>query len=389
MPSPHELIKKVQEKILHFEASQLSLSETETRRALIDPIFAAIGWDTGNPLAVRMEWRKDPSDRPVDYAFMINGVPKLLVEAERLREDITDKKWRDQLLLYSTQAGVRWCALTNGNVIRIYNSLAEEAAADKLLFEIEVRTIDTLAGIPVGAFANRLSLLSEESLRERKIDEVWDNIYTKRKVFDYLENRKENLIDDIVKNAKLAKKSVGEVLGQIIELRESFLEKEEDVPPDESKPWLTNGEEWHLVDRLKSKSMEQLSDAAKRLLRLNGIIGSALPNLTGPYWSQKYYISFKMENVNWLYVGTLPKTLDVNVKCDASQFSLEDLSERLAVKIFDPKAEFSEKFNLPSSVRKGRNETTINLKIKPDFDLGNEEFRRFLEEAYNSFAGRG
>ena len=235
MPSPHELIKKVQEKILHFEASQLSLSETETRRALIDPIFAAIGWDTGNPLAVRMEWRKDPSDRPVDYAFMINGVPKLLVEAERLREDITDKKWRDQLLLYSTQAGVRWCALTNGNVIRIYNSLAEEAAADKLLFEIEVRTIDTLAGISIGAFASKLSLLSEESLRKGKIDEVWDNIYTKRKVFDYLENRKENLIDDIVKNARLTKKSVGEVLDRIIDLRDSFLEEGPDGSTDEGE----------------------------------------------------------------------------------------------------------------------------------------------------------
>ena len=149
MPTSQELIKKVQEKVLQFEASQLSLSETETRRALIDPIFAPIGWDMGNPVSVRMEWRKNPGDNPVDYAFMINGVPKLLVEAERLKADITDKKWYDQLLLYSTQLGVKWCALTNGNIIRIYNSLAEEAAADKLLFEIEVKTIDTPVVLPV------------------------------------------------------------------------------------------------------------------------------------------------------------------------------------------------------------------------------------------------
>lgn len=229
MPTSHERIKKVQEKILQFEESQLSLSETETRRALIDPIFAAIGWDMQNPTVVRMEWRKASGDRPVDYAFMINGVPKLLIEAERLKEDISGSKWRDQLLLYSTQVGVRWCALTNGNIIRIYNSLAEEAAADKLLFEMEIKTIDAPLGLSIGAFMEKLSLLSEESLMDGKIDEVWDDIYAIRKVFDCLRAEKENLIDHITGSTKLTKKSVGGVLDQIIELREGFLERREGI----------------------------------------------------------------------------------------------------------------------------------------------------------------
>lgn len=215
MQTSQESIKRVQGKILQFEESQILLSETETRRALIDPIFASIGWDTGNPNIVRMEWRKDPGDKPVDYAFMINGVPKLLIEAERLKENITDKKWSDQLLWYSSKLGVKWCALANGNIIRIYNSLAEEAAIDKLLFEIEVKTIDTTAGLPIDTFMEKLSLLSEESLKEGKIDAVWDSTYTTRKVFDYLKARKEALIEDIIKNVKLTKKSVGEVLDRI------------------------------------------------------------------------------------------------------------------------------------------------------------------------------
>ena len=131
MSSSQELIKNVQEKVLQYEASQLSLSEMETRK-LIDRIFAAIGWNMEAPF-VRMEWRGSSGDRPADYAFMIDNTPKLLVEAERLKESISDKKWEDQLLWYSSKLGVKWCALTNGNIIRIYNSLAEEAAADKLL----------------------------------------------------------------------------------------------------------------------------------------------------------------------------------------------------------------------------------------------------------------
>lgn len=232
MPDPQELIRNVQEKVLHFEASQLSLSEAETKRALVDDIFAAIGWDMADPFLVRREWRKHPDDNPMDYAFMVNGVPRLLVEAKKLKENMDDKKWRDQMLFYSSQSGVKWCALTNGDIIRAYNSLAAEAAADKLLFEIEIKSIDTLAGLSIDDFMEKLSLLSEKSLSAGKIDEVWDSIYTIRKVFDYLESRREELIVDIVKSAKLTRKSVSEVLDQIMKLRESFLEEKQEEPTD-------------------------------------------------------------------------------------------------------------------------------------------------------------
>ncbi len=395
MSTSQELIKKVQEKVLQFEASELSLSETETRGALINPIFTAIGWDMENPLVVRMEWRKSSGDRPVDYAFMINGVPKLLVEAERLKDNISDKKWEDQLLWYSSKLGVKWCALTNGNIIRVYNSLAEEAAADKLLFEVEIKTIDTPVGLSISAFMEKLILLSEGNLTAGKIDEEWNRVYTIRKVFGYLKDKKDELIDDIVKTAKLTKKVVSEVLDRVIELRESFLVEDPDngdnggikPPPPSDKPWLADGEKWHLISRIKSKSMERLSDTAKRLLKINEIVNHTLPNVTGPHWGQKHYISFKSGNTIWLSIGTLPKTLSVRVKCEASQFSLEELSGRLGVEIFNSEAKFSEKFNLPSSIRKTKNEKQILLRIKPDFSTENEEFKKFLEEAHGSFIG--
>lgn len=232
MPTSREMIKKIQQKILQFEASQLSLSETETRRALIDPLFAAIGWDMGNPEVVRMEWRKKPDDKPVDYAFMVNGIPKLLVEAERLRDNLNDKKWENQLLWYSSKLGVKWCALTNGNIIRIYNSLAEEEAADKLLIEMEVKTIDTPVGLPIDVLSQKVSLLSENSLKVGGIDEAWSSIYAVRKVFDYLKTRKDNLADDISNNAKINKDSVYQVFNQIIKLEGTFLSRQETAEND-------------------------------------------------------------------------------------------------------------------------------------------------------------
>ena len=73
------------------------------------------------------------------------------------------------------------------------------------------------------------------------------------------------------------------------------------------------------------------------------------------------------------------------VKCDVSQFSLEELSERLKVMVFDREATLAEKLSFPSSIQEEENKSGILLKIKPDFNLENEEFGRFLKEAYNSF----
>jgi hypothetical protein len=77
--------------------------------------------------------------------------------------------------------------------------------------------------------------------------------------------------------------------------------------------------------------------------------------------------------------------LSVDAKCDASRFSLEELSKKLGATVFNPGASLSEKLNLPSSIQKSKNENSINLKIKSDFDLENKEFVRFLKEAYKYF----
>lgn len=152
------------------------LSEADTKRLLIEELLSAVGWDMTSFAHVQREWRRRPTDEPVDFALKIDRQIKLLVEAKRLRASLSAKDVK-QLLAYASAAGVKWCLLTNGNEVRIYNSLAEEVVERKLLFELTIDQIDTPKGLPLDHFAEKLQLLSPESISAGRIDDVWESSY--------------------------------------------------------------------------------------------------------------------------------------------------------------------------------------------------------------------
>jgi len=59
----------------HAEA--LRKSERLTRYALIDPLLRGLGWDTGNPDEVRLEYSAGRGR--VDYALMSSGEPVIMM----------------------------------------------------------------------------------------------------------------------------------------------------------------------------------------------------------------------------------------------------------------------------------------------------------------------
>ena len=60
------------------------LNEANTKSGLIEPTLQALGWDIHDPDEVNREYRRQSSDKPVDYALLLLGKPRLLVEAKRV-----------------------------------------------------------------------------------------------------------------------------------------------------------------------------------------------------------------------------------------------------------------------------------------------------------------
>jgi len=165
----------------------------------------------------------------------------------------------------------------------------------------------------------------------------------------------------------------------VVPLQVSKFSETGKMKPDGS-PWLSDGKTWHLEKRCGTATKEVF-------LQLDQIIQDNL-EVDGPRWSQKHYVSYRVNNLNWLSVITMPKTLRLDFLVSVNTFKNDDIAARLHVKKFDKEETMSEKLNLPSSVFvKNRNEKTdrIYLRIKDDFNIESEEFLSFLDDVYKAF----
>jgi Restriction Enzyme Adenine Methylase Associated len=153
------------------------IGEQNTKGTLINPVLRVLGWDVEDLEQVRHEYKRVPSDKPVDYALMLARTARLFVEAKALDENLDDRRWRDQIIGYAMVAGVEWVALTNGDEYRLYNAHAPVPIEEKLFRR--VRITDDL-----DSAAEALRLLTKERIEENALSVLWQAYSVDRKVKD-------------------------------------------------------------------------------------------------------------------------------------------------------------------------------------------------------------
>jgi len=166
-----ETIRTVAERIVSYRGQ--GIGEQNTKVGLIAPILRSLGWDVEDLREVHLEYKRRPTDKPVDYALMLNGAPRLFVEAKTLDENLDDQRWANQIMGYAVVAGVRWVVLTNGDEYRIYNSHATVPVEDKLFRKVGLTQDAVRAG-------ETLRLLSRESTAE--LEALWQEDFVDRRV---------------------------------------------------------------------------------------------------------------------------------------------------------------------------------------------------------------
>lgn len=147
----------------------------------------------------------------------------------------------------------------------------------------------------------------------------------------------------------------------------------------EGQPWTSDGKSWHLEKRCSPKTKEML-------LFLDQLVQDEF-EVEGPRWNQKYYIAYRVNNLNWLCVHTKPRFLLMDILVKAAVFSAEHIAKDLGVEIFDTDETLAEKLGMPSTVFvKNRNQKSdrIRLRLKEDFDLRSPSFVGFLKKAFEA-----
>lgn len=68
-------------------------NEEQTKNAFIMPFFQTLGYDVFNPLEFVPEFTADvgiKKGEKVDYAMVIDGAPKILIECKSINENLTN-----------------------------------------------------------------------------------------------------------------------------------------------------------------------------------------------------------------------------------------------------------------------------------------------------------
>ena len=134
---------------IHEHRASLQQDETRTRYALIDPLLAGLGWDTGDPAQVVSEYRSESGK--ADYALLGHGGrPAIIVEAKRLGTPLREAV--SQVINYCTQDGFDYFAVTDGQHWELYETHRRGNLAEKMVTSLD------LAGSPADMCLRSLAL---------------------------------------------------------------------------------------------------------------------------------------------------------------------------------------------------------------------------------------
>jgi hypothetical protein len=124
-----EYIKRVQELAEHVRGN-----EQATKQSLIGPLFTLLGYDLTDPRQCIPEYKvdfgKERSVKPIDWAFMKDGRPVFFVEAKEVGKKLPH--YDEQLADYFAKAPeVKLGILTNGIHWRFYTDIVNQNVMDK------------------------------------------------------------------------------------------------------------------------------------------------------------------------------------------------------------------------------------------------------------------
>lgn len=157
-----------------------ALKEAPTRTIVIDPLLEALGWDVRDPDEVQLEY-PTVDGKSVDYGLKLNGKCVLFVEAKPLDDPLTDVKAITQIVNYANGAGIVWCILTNGLTWKVYRSIENCPAPDKLLYEVSIDPQDS-EGMSVQQIAQQMWRFSREEIARGTLDALGKQVFTDSKV---------------------------------------------------------------------------------------------------------------------------------------------------------------------------------------------------------------
>jgi hypothetical protein len=113
----------------------IKVNEATTRAHFLNPLLAALGY--GSIDEIEFEHYLPDGKTFLDYRLVINGKPRVSVEAKSLESSLTEKD-AAQVVAYAAILGDEWAVLANAREWQLYHAFAQAPLSEKRILTIDL-----------------------------------------------------------------------------------------------------------------------------------------------------------------------------------------------------------------------------------------------------------
>jgi len=204
-----EYVQRCQQLI---EASP-QMDEENTKVKLVQPFLELLGWDLySTEVALEYTIPMASGSTHVDYALLVGDSPVVFVEAKPVRSTLTDSEVQQLRSYMRQELDVDWGILTNGKSFEVLTKNHRGNGGEEV--SVVQFNLDDLADNP-----SVLELLTKESIRSGKSDEVAEQVAETNRAIRYLQDNEDSITEAV---SEAVEDEVGELTLDLEEQSREF-----------------------------------------------------------------------------------------------------------------------------------------------------------------------
>jgi hypothetical protein len=242
--------------------SSPQMDEENTKVKLVQPFLELLGWDLySTEVALEYTIPMASGNTHVDYALLVGDSPVVFVEAKPVRSALTDDEVRQLRSYMRQELDVDWGILTNGTSFEVLTKNHQQNSGEEV--SVVQFDLDDLAENP-----DVLELLTKESIRSGKSDEIAEQVAQTNRAIRYLRENEDSVTESV---AGAVEREVGPITVDLEEQSREFVQNLVSVLREQR----------HFVSEESSEVVDEAANKQSKVNSLTGNNGEEIKNRQG------------------------------------------------------------------------------------------------------------
>lgn len=176
--------------------SSPQMDEENTKVKLVQPFLELLGWDLySTEVALEYTIPMASGSTHVDYALLVGDSPVVFVEAKPVRSTLTEDEVQQLRSYMRQELDVDWGILTNGKSFEVLTKNRHQNSGEEV--SVVQFDLDDLAENP-----DVLELLTKESIRSGKSDEVAEQVAQTNRAIRHLQENEDSVTESVTETVE-------------------------------------------------------------------------------------------------------------------------------------------------------------------------------------------